>query len=92
MTESEIYDDEQIGRLIGLLPPAPMGWVRAAQEIPAFRRMLDEIITRAEADDAFRRALIADLETAIADAGYEPDRRVVEQLRREMHDLRGKDS
>ena len=92
MTSPESYDDERIGRLIGLLPPAPTGWVRAAQEIPAFRRTLDEIVARAEADEAFRRALIADLEAAIADAGYEPEPRVVEELRREMNDLRGSGS
>jgi hypothetical protein len=84
MTNSEIYDDERIGHLVGFLPPAPPGWVRAAQEIPAFRRMLGDILVRAEADEAFRRALIADLEAAIADAGYEPEPRVVEELRREL--------
>jgi hypothetical protein len=46
--------------------------------------MLDEIIARAEADQAFRDALIADLEAAIAEAGYEPGPRVVEELRREI--------
>jgi hypothetical protein len=84
MTNSATYDDELIGQLVGFLPPAPSGWVRAAQEIPAFRRMLDDILVRAEADEAFRRALIADLEAAIADAGYEPGPRVVEELRREL--------
>jgi hypothetical protein len=31
------YDEQQLGRLIGMLPPAPEGWVRAAQELPAAR-------------------------------------------------------
>ena len=55
--------------------------MRAAQELPAARRTFDEIVARAEADLAFRAALIADLETALAREGYEPDRRVVDELR-----------
>jgi len=84
MTGSDAYSEEQLGRLIGLLPPAPEGWVQAAQEIPAFREMLDGIVARAEADQAFREALVADLEQALAQAGYEPEPRVVEEVRRRM--------
>ena len=84
MSDAGAYDEERLGRMIGFLEPAPEGWVRAAQEIPAFRRMLDEIIARAEADQAFRDALVADLEAAIADAGYEPEPRVVEEVRRRI--------
>jgi hypothetical protein len=89
MTDLQLHDEEQLGRLIGLLPPAPEGWVRAAQEIPAFRQMLDGIVARAEADAVFRRAAIADLEVAIADAGYEPEARVVAELRRQISGLQG---
>ena len=84
MNEPRGYGEERLGRLIGLLEPAPEGWVRAAQEIPAFRQQLDEIVSRAEADKAFRDALVADLEAAIADAGYEPEPRVVEALRQQL--------
>jgi len=89
VTQPQAYDEERLGRLIGLLAPAPHGWVGAAQEIPAFRQTLDEIVARAEADEVFRRALIADLEAAVARAGYEPEPRVVEELRRQMNDQRG---
>jgi hypothetical protein len=92
MTESRGFDEERLGRLIGLLPPAPEGWVQAAQEIPAFRQMLDGIVARAEADADFRRAVIADLETAIADAGFEPEPRVVQELRRQISGLQGGES
>lgn len=84
MTTSQVFDEERIGRLIGLLEPAPEGWVRAAQEIPVLRRSLDEILARAEADAAFRPALIADLERALAEAGYEPEPRLVEALRKRL--------
>ena len=82
MTRSGEYGEERLARLIRRLPPAPEGWVAAAQELPAARRGLDEIVARAEADLRFREALIADLEAALSQAGYEPDPPLVEALRR----------
>lgn len=84
MTMNQALDEERIGRLVGLLEPVPVGWVQAAQEIPQLRRSLDAILARAEADAAFRPALIANLEAALADAGYEPEPRLVEALRRHL--------
>jgi hypothetical protein len=78
---NEQFTEERIALLLRLLPPAPLAWVRAAQELPAARRTFDEIVTRAEADLAFRDALIADLEQALAAAGYEPDMRTLDELR-----------
>ena len=75
------YDEERIARLLQALPPAPEGWVRAAQELPRSRHELDEIVARAEADARFREALIADLESALAAEGFEPDERTLDQLR-----------
>jgi hypothetical protein len=75
------YDEERIGRLLRLLPPAPQGWVRAAQELPVARATLDELVARAEQDAAFRLQLMADLERAVAAAGYEPSPYVVSRLR-----------
>ena len=80
------YDIERLARLVGMLPPAPMGWVRAAQELPTARRGLDEIVARAEADVEFRRTLLADLEAALLAEGYEPERRVLDELRRRLAD------
>ena len=74
-------DEERLGVLLRLLRPAPAGWVRAAQELPAARRTFDEIVARAEADVAFRKALVADLERALTAEGYEPDRRVLDEIR-----------
>ena len=73
--------EERLGVLLRLLRPVPAGWVRAAQELPAARRTFDEIVTRAEADAAFRKALLADLEQALTAEGYEPDRRVLDEIR-----------
>ena len=76
------FDEEQIGRLLRLLRPAPEGWVRAAQELPAARAMLDELVARAEQDAEFRLQLRADLERGVAAAGYDPSPFVVSRLRR----------
>jgi len=73
--------EERLGVLLRLLRPAPAGWVRAAQEMPGARRTFDEIVVRAEADLAFRAALLADLEQALTAEGYEPDRRVLDEIR-----------
>ena len=76
------YGEERLGELLRMLPPAPEGWVLAAQELPAARLELDEIVSRAEADREFREALLADLESALAQAGYEPAPPLVRALRR----------
>ena len=76
------YDETRLGELIAALPPAPQGWVTAAQELPAARRSLDEIVARAEADAEFRARLVADLEAALQAEGYEPSRPLVAELRR----------
>lgn len=80
------YDHEQLGRLIGMLRPAPEGWVRAAQELPAARRSLDGLVARAEEDAAYRAAVLTDLESALQAEGVEPEPRVVEELRRLLAD------
>ena len=75
------FDEERLARLIRSLPPAPAAWVRAAQELPLARTELDEIVSRAEEDAAFRVRLVADLEAALEAEGYERDPVVVETLR-----------
>ena len=75
---------ERIAQLLRALPPAPVGWVEAAQELPSARRGLDEIVARAEADAAFRSRLVADLEAALAAEGYEPSEAFLEALRERL--------
>ena len=74
-------DIEELGRLIAALPPAPQGWVRAAQELPRTRRGLDQLLARAEADAELRARLVADLESALSEAGIEPTRRTIADVR-----------
>jgi hypothetical protein len=78
------YDEERIAGLLRLLRPAPEAWVRAAQELPLVLRGLDDLVERAQADDRLRRALIADLESALAAEGYAPNPQVGEALRRRL--------
>jgi hypothetical protein len=78
------YDEERLGELLRLLPPAPHGWVEAAQELPRARAGLDALVERAERDAAFRQALVDDLEDALRVAGVEPRPVVVEHLRRRL--------
>ena len=78
------YDEERLGELLRLLPPAPAGWVEAAQELPGVRAELDALVQRAEQDAAFRQALVDDLEDALCAAGVEPRPVVVEHLRRRL--------
>jgi hypothetical protein len=58
--------------------------VRAARELPRARRELDSIIERAEADAEYRRALIADLESALQAEGVEPTWPLLDELRRRV--------
>jgi regulator of protease activity HflC (stomatin/prohibitin superfamily) len=74
--------EERIALLLRLLRPAPRAWVQAAQELPAARRTMDEIVARAEADAQFQAALVADLEAVLAREGYEPSRPLLDELKR----------
>ena len=75
------YDEERLGELLRGLPPAPEGWVRAAQELPLARATLDDLVGRAEADAELRRRILADLEAAVAAAGIEPSSALLAELR-----------
>ena len=78
------YDEQRLAELIKALPPAPEAWVQAAQELPLARERLDDIVARAEADLAFRDALIADLEETLKLEGYEPGTIPLDELRRRL--------
>jgi hypothetical protein len=81
------YDHDALGRLIAALPPVPQGWIRAAQELPAARRGIDDIVDRAVADAAYRARVVADLESALAEVGVEPTPPILEELRERFRSL-----
>ena len=78
------HPEERLAELLALLPPAPRGWVEAAQELPLARPGLDRIVARAEADARFRELLIADLEAAFAQEGVEAGAATIEAVRRRL--------
>ena len=83
------HHEERLGKLLGVLPPAPAAWVQAAKELPTARRELDEIVELAHADAAFRTRLIADLEAALSSAGYEPRTALLDAVRASLPELEG---
>jgi hypothetical protein len=75
------HDEEKLGRLLGALPPAPPDWVEAAASLPQTSRDAEQIVALAEADEKFRAAAIADLESALKLKGYEPSERLLAEIR-----------
>ena len=78
------YDETALAELLAALPPAPQGWVQAAQELPLARLGLDDLVRRAEEDADFRRRLVADLEVALQAEGIEPEPALTRALRRRL--------
>ena len=86
MSAGSPYEEERLAQLLRALPPAPQAWVVAAQELPTLRQTVDGLVARAEQDAAFRLSLIADLETALAEAGHEPEPHLVASVRVRLRD------
>ena len=77
---------EELAQLIALLPPAPAGWVVAAQELPRARAGLDALIARATEDAELRARVLADLETAFDESDIQPTPRLLDEARRRLCD------
>jgi len=75
---------EELARLLAVLPPAPLGWVEAAQELPRLHAALDGLVARAEQDAELRARLSADLESALAESGISPTPRILAEARRRL--------
>ena len=78
------YEEERLGELLAVLPPAPPGWVEAAAELPRTRRDAERIVALAEADRQFRARALADLEDAVRARGYEPTDRLLAAVRERL--------
>jgi len=78
------HDEERLGELLRRLPPAPDGWVKAAQELPTARAALDGLVARAEADAELRQRILADLEAAVTAEGVEPRSALLAELRERL--------
>ena len=84
MNRHHDYDEERLASLLKMLPPAPEGWVKAAQVLPQARAEIDEIAERAQRDAEFRKAVEADLESALTQAGYDVDPSLLPELRERL--------
>jgi hypothetical protein len=78
------YDEERLGELLSALPPAPERWVQAAKQLPLVRERVNRIVERAEADDEYRRKVVADPEAALEEADVVAHSETIEILRREL--------
>ena len=78
------YEIEELAQLIALLPPAPAGWVEAAQELPRAKAGLEALIARAEEDAELRARVLADLETAFEEADIHPTPSLLDEARRRL--------
>ncbi len=78
------YEIEEIARLLSVLPPAPTGWVEAAQRLPQLRAGIDQLVARAEQDTEVRARLVADLESALTDVGIEPTPDAIAEAHRRL--------
>ena len=76
------YDEERIAELLTALPPAPAGWVEAAQQLPLARAEITGLVERAQSDAEYRTRLLADIEAALAAEGLEPRQPLVDLVRR----------
>ena len=86
MTKVPSYNEERLGEILSGLPPAPEAWVAAAQDIPGAQERIDGIVERADADEAFRRRVIEDPETALEEADVVAHSETIEILRRRLDD------
>jgi hypothetical protein len=78
------FDEERIAELLHRLPPAPAGWVEAAQELPRARLEISGLVARAQEDAGYRARLLADVEATLAAEGIEPRPTLVELVRRRV--------
>jgi hypothetical protein len=79
-------DEHELGRLIGMLQPAPAEWTRAAQELPFLGTELDVILARARGDEGFREALRSDAGSTLREQGYDLSPSVVAHIMRRLPD------
>jgi hypothetical protein len=80
-------DEETLAGLLRELRQPPRPWIEAAQQLPAARASLDDLVARAQSDVAYRDQLLAGLEDALRAVGREPEPQVVASLRARLIEL-----
>ena len=87
MNDHPADQEQALASLLSELREPPRPWIEAAQQLPAARRSLDEIVARAEVDAAYRKQSLAGLEDALRAEGREPEPRLVASLRARLSEL-----
>lgn len=86
MSHEREHDEERLAALLRELREPPAAWTEAAKQAPAARREIEDLVARAEADQRYREQVLRELETALREAGHEPDRKLVAALRARLTD------
>ena len=81
------HDIGLLARRLAALPPAPEGWLEAAQELPLMKRNLDDLLAQAVTDAGLRDRLVANLESALAESGIRPTPRLLDEARARLASL-----
>lgn len=85
-TQGNSHEEARISELLRMLKEPPPAWIEAAKEAPAARREIEDIVARAEADQAFREKVLGGLEEALREAGHEPRPTLIAALRQQLRD------
>jgi hypothetical protein len=80
-------DEEALAGLLSELREPPRPWIEAAQQLPAARASLDDLVARARADAAYRDQLLDGLEDALRAEGREPEPQLIASLRARLIEL-----
>jgi hypothetical protein len=75
------FDSHELAEHIARLRPAPLGWVQAAQQLPAARRAVETLVARAQQSETERAAIVRNLEESLHAEGVEPRSDLVRELR-----------
>ena len=87
MIRVSAHDIGLLARRLAALPPAPEGWLEAAQELPQMKRNLDDLLAQAVTDAGLRDRLVANLESALAESGIRPTPQLLDEARARLANL-----
>jgi hypothetical protein len=86
--DRQARDAEALAGLLSELREPPRSWIDAAQQLPAARASLDDLVARAGADAAYRERVLGGLEDALRAEGREPEPQLIASLRARLGELR----
>jgi hypothetical protein len=85
MDDVRELSEERLAELLALLRPAPLGWVEAAEALPATLADLDDVLGRLHRDEDFRSRFEENPAEALGAAGLPATATVVAAVRTQLH-------